>query len=221
MSIRVAIADDQRLVVAGFAAMVRQTDDIVVVGEAEDGLAAVEVARRERPHVFLMDVRMPGLDGIEATARITGDAELANVRVLILTTFDLDEYVYAGLRAGASGFLVKDVAPEDLFAAIRVVARGDALLAPSVTRRLISEFARHRPPDPRQTSSLSALTEREREVLGHVARGRSNVEIAALLHMSPATAKTHVGRIMTKLDARDRAQLVIVAYESGLVTAGE
>jgi DNA-binding NarL/FixJ family response regulator len=221
MTIRVAIADDQPLVVAGFAAMVRQTDDLVVVGEAGDGQAAINVARSERPDVFLMDVRMPVMDGIEATAAITGDPRTDAVRVVILTTFDLDDYVYAGLRAGASGFLLKDVAPEELFAAIRVVAGGDALLAPSVTRRLISEFARQRPADASRTKSLDALTAREREVLSQVARGQSNGEIAAHLHMSPATAKTHVGRIMTKLHARDRAQLVIAAYESGLVVAGD
>jgi DNA-binding NarL/FixJ family response regulator len=223
VSIRVAIADDQPLVVTGFAAMVRQTPDLVVVGEASDGAAAVETARRERPDVFLMDVRMPVLDGIEATARITSDPLTAGVRVVILTTFDVDEYVYAGLRAGASGFLLKDVAPEELFAAIRVVAAGEALLAPTVTRRLIATFARQRAPVPRGPSqaALATLTEREREVLTEVGRGRSNSEIAVALHMSPATAKTHVGRVMAKLHARDRAQLVIAVYESGLITVGE
>jgi DNA-binding NarL/FixJ family response regulator len=223
MSIRVAIADDQPLVVTGFAAMVRQTADLVVVGEASDGVAAVEMARRERPDVFLMDVRMPRLDGIEATARITRDPLTTGVRVIILTTFDVDEYVYAGLRAGASGFLLKDVAPEGLFAAIRVVAAGEALLAPTVTRRLIEAFARQIPPVPRGPSeaALAALTDREREVLTEVGRGRSNTEIAGALHMSPATAKTHVGRVMAKLHARDRAQLVIAAYENGLINVGE
>jgi DNA-binding NarL/FixJ family response regulator len=220
VSIRVAIADDQPLVLAGFAAMVRQTDDLEVVGEASDGAAAVDLARAAHPDVLLMDVRMPKLDGIEATARITADPRTADVRVLILTTFDLDEYVYAGLRAGASGFMLKDVAPEELFHAIRVVAAGEALLAPTVTRRLIAEFARSRRPA-RPTPGLDLLTDREREVLTEVARGHSNVEIAGRLHMSPATAKTHVGRILMKLAARDRAQLVVAAYESGLVTAGE
>ncbi len=223
VSIRVAIADDQPLVVTGFAAMVRQTPDLVVVGEASDGAAAVETARRERPDVFLMDVRMPVLDGIEATARITSDPLTADVRVVILTTFDVDEYVYAGLRAGASGFLLKDVAPEELFAAIRVVAAGEALLAPTVTKRLIAAFARQRAPGPHGPSqaALATLTEREREVLTEVGRGRSNSEIAVALHMSPATAKTHVGRVMAKLHARDRAQLVIAAYESGLIIVGD
>jgi signal transduction histidine kinase/DNA-binding NarL/FixJ family response regulator len=202
MSIRVAIADDQPLVVTGFAAMVRQTADLVVVGEASDGVAAVETARRERPDVFLMDVRMPRLDGIEATARITRDPLTTGVRVIILTTFDVDE---------------------GLFAAIRVVAAGEALLAPTVTRRLIEAFARQIPPVPRGPSeaALAALTDREREVLTEVGRGRSNTEIAGALHMSPATAKTHVGRVMAKLHARDRAQLVIAAYESGLINVGE
>ena len=219
MSIRVAIADDQPLVVAGFSSMVRQADDLVVVGEAADGKEAVQLALAEHPDVLLMDVRMPVVDGIEATARITSDPRTAGVRIIILTTFDLDDYVYAGLRAGASGFLLKDVTPEDLFRAIRVVAAGDALLAPSVTRRLISEFARARPLS--TPPAIGTLTEREREVLVEVGRGRSNAEIAATLHMSPATAKTHVGRLLMKLDARDRAQLVVAAYESGLVTAGE
>ena len=219
MSVRVAIADDQPLVVAGFSSMVRQADDLVVVGEAADGQEAVRLALAEHPDVLLMDVRMPVVDGIEATARITSDPRTAGVRIIILTTFDLDDYVYAGLRAGASGFLLKDVTPEDLFRAIRVVAAGDALLAPSVTRRLISEFARARPLT--TPPAIGSLTEREREVLVEVGRGRSNAEIAATLHMSPATAKTHVGRLLMKLDARDRAQLVVAAYESGLVTAGE
>jgi DNA-binding NarL/FixJ family response regulator len=219
MSIRVAIADDQPLVVAGFSSMVRQADDLVVVGEAADGQEAVRLALAEHPDVLLMDVRMPVFDGIEATAHITSDPRTSGVRIIILTTFDLDDYVYAGLRAGASGFLLKDVTPEDLFRAIRVVAAGDALLAPSVTRRLISEFARARPLN--SPPAIGTLTEREREVLVEVGRGRSNAEIAATLHMSPATAKTHVGRLLMKLDARDRAQLVVAAYESGLVTAGE
>jgi DNA-binding NarL/FixJ family response regulator len=218
VTVRVAIADDQPVVVAGFASMVRQTDDLEVVGEASDGAAAVRLADAVRPDVFLMDVRMPVLDGIDATAQITASPRTAGVRVIILTTFDLDEYVYAGLRAGASGFLLKDVAPEELFHAIRVVAAGDALLAPTVTRRLIAEFARSRPPN-EPTSGLELLTNRERDVLGEVARGHSNAEIGARLHMSPATAKTHVGRILMKLAARDRAQLVVAAYESGLVTA--
>ena len=220
MTIRVAIADDQPLVVAGFAAMVRQTDDLEVVGEAADGAAAVRLAQRVLPDVLLMDVRMPVLDGIDATAQITADARTASVHVVILTTFDLDEYVYAGLRAGASGFLLKDVAPEELFHAIRVVAGGDALLAPTVTRRLIAEFARSRP-TARPTPGIELLTDREREVLVEVARGRSNAEIGAELSMSAATAKTHVGRILMKLAARDRAQLVVAAYESGVVTAGD
>ena len=220
MTIRVGIADDQPLVRAGFAAMVRQTDDLVVVGEAADGNEAIALASSAQPDVLLMDVRMPGTDGIEATARITSDHGTSGVRVVILTTFDLDEYVYAGLRAGASGFLLKDVAPEELFHAIRVVAGGDALLAPTVTRRLIAEFARSRP-TARPTPGLDLLTDREREVLVEVARGRSNAEIGAELSMSAATAKTHVGRILMKLAARDRAQLVVAAYESGLVTAGE
>ncbi|HVF75565.1 MAG TPA: response regulator transcription factor [Acidimicrobiales bacterium] len=217
MTIRVAVADDQPLVRAGFGVMVGSAPDLALVGEAANGDEAIELARIERPDVFLMDIRMPVLDGIEATARITGDAATAGVRVIILTTFDIDEHVYAALQAGASGFLLKDVTPEDLLAAVRVVAAGDALLAPAVTRRLIEEFARR--PQPPQTSApaLDVLTDREREVLASVAAGRSNDEIGADLAMSPATARTHVGRIMAKLHARDRAQLVMLAYETGLV----
>ena len=194
--------------------------DLEVVGEAVDGTEAVEAARRERPDVVLMDVRMPRMDGLEATRQITADATLAEVRVLMLTTFDLDEYVYQALRAGASGFLLKDTPPGDLLAAIRVVAAGDALLAPGITRRLIAEFARR--PDPSQVApaALQALTEREREVLGLVAHGLSNAEVAERLVVSPATSKTYVSRLLAKLDARDRAQLVAIAYETGLVTPG-
>jgi DNA-binding NarL/FixJ family response regulator len=221
VTIRVGIADDQPLVRAGFAAMVRQTDDLVVVGEAADGAEAIALAHSAQPDVLLMDVRMPGTDGIEATARITSDDRTPGVRVVILTTFDLDEYVYAGLRAGASGFLLKDASPEELFQAVRVVAAGEALLAPTVTRRLIADVVRRSPPEARAAVTLDALTDREREVLGQVARGRSNTEIAGELHMSAATAKTHVGRILMKLHARDRAQLVIAAYENGIITVGE
>ena len=217
MSIRVAVADDQPLVRTGFATMVSHADDLVLVGEAADGEEAVAVARSARPDVLLMDVRMPVLDGIEATARITGDPATADVRVVILTTFDIDEYVYSALRAGASGFLLKDVTPEDLVAAVRVVAAGEALLAPSVTRRLIEEFAKRPEPSGGAAAKLDVLTDREREVLVSVAAGRSNDEIAAELFMSPATARTHVGRILSKLHARDRAQLVMLAYETGLV----
>jgi DNA-binding NarL/FixJ family response regulator len=220
MTIRVAVADDQPLVLAGLRTMVGFAADLELVGEAADGAEAVELARRERPDVLLMDVRMPGLDGIEATRRITASQETGDVRVLILTTFELDEYVYAALRAGASGFLLKDTRPEELFAAIRVVAAGDALLAPRVTRRLIEEFARRPEPAGPGPAALDPLTQREREVLALVARGLSNAEIAGRLVVSAATAKTHVSRVMTKLQARDRAQLVMLAYESGLVAPG-
>ncbi|PRX99790.1 response regulator transcription factor [Allonocardiopsis opalescens] len=217
--IRVLLADDQTLVRAGFRSILDGEDDIEVVAEAGDGAQAVERAREHRPDVVLMDVRMPALDGLEATRRIVADQRLAEVRVIILTTFELDDYVYGALRAGASGFLVKDTEPTELIHGVRVVARGDALLAPSVTRRLISEFAgRLRRPDP--SPRLNALTEREREVMALVAAGLSNDEIAARLVLSPATAKTHVSRIMTKIGARDRAQLVVLAYESGLATPG-
>ena len=217
--IRVVLADDQTLVRAGFRSILADEDDIEVVGEAGDGEQAVALARDLRPDVVLMDIRMPVLDGLEATRRITGDARLEGVRVVILTTFDIDDYVYGALRAGASGFLVKDTEPMELLHGVRVVARGDALIAPAVTRRLIAEFAgRTRQPDP--SPRLNALTEREREVMGLVGAGLSNDEIARRLVLSPATAKTHVSRIMTKLDVRDRAQLVILAYESGMITPG-
>jgi DNA-binding NarL/FixJ family response regulator len=214
--IRVLVADDQKLVRAGFGALLAAEEDLTVVGEAADGGTAVEMAIRERPDVVLMDIRMPGLDGIEATRRIAADPRLENVRVVILTTFETDEYVFDALRAGASGFLVKDTDPEELLRAIRVVARGDALLAPSVTRRLIADVVA-RGPAPRPTPELEELTPREREILILVGGGLSNDEIADRLGISPATAKTHVSRILGKLAARDRAQLVVIAYESGLV----
>ncbi len=220
MTIRVAIADDQSLLRAGFRVLLETTPDITVVGEAANGAEAVALARRATPDVVLMDIRMPVMDGLEATRRIAQAAETAAVRVLILTTFDLDEYVYEALRAGASGFLLKDTDPPELLEAVRVVARGDALLAPSITRRLIAEFARRPQPAQVVPAQLGALTEREREVLVLIARGLSNDEIAETLVVSPATAKTHVSRVMGKLDARDRAQLVMMAYESGLVTPG-
>ena len=240
MTISVAVADDQALVRVGFCGIVAATPGLAVVGEAANGAEAVKVARSARPDVLLMDVRMPVLDGIEATRQITSFPESAGVRVIILTTFDLDDYVFGALRAGASGFLLKDTLPEDLITAIRVVAAGEALLAPSVTRRLISEFARTpalgapgsaapgRPAagDGARTSAAPAagrankvtglLTERECEVLRLVAAGMSNGEIADHLCISPATAKTHVAHLLTKLDARDRVQLVIIAYQAGL-----
>ena len=219
MTINVVVADDQALVRGGFSVLLRSADDIDVVGEAGDGAEAVEITLRERPDVVLMDIRMPVIDGIEATRRIIADPRTASTRILIVTTFDLDEYVYDGLRAGASGFLLKDTRPEALLDAVRVVASGEALLAPSITRRLIEEFTT-RPAAAVQPAALDSLTDREREVLVLVARGMSNAEIAETLYMSPATSKTHVSRLLTKLDARDRAQLVMRAYESGLVTPG-
>jgi DNA-binding NarL/FixJ family response regulator len=218
--IRVLVADDQTLVRAGFRVLVESAPDLEVVGEAGDGVEAVELARRELPDVVLMDIRMPRMDGLEATRRIVALDRAEGVRVLVLTTFDLDEYVYQALRAGASGFLLKDTPPADLLAAIRVVAAGDALLAPRVTRRLIAEFARRPEPSAVTPAALAALTDREREVLALVARGLSNAEIAELLVVSGATAKTHVSRVLAKLGARDRAQLVMLAYETGLVTPG-
>jgi DNA-binding NarL/FixJ family response regulator len=220
MSVRVVVADDQALVRAGFRLLVDSAPDLEVVGEAVDGAQAVELARQQRPEVVLMDIRMPQMDGLEATRQITADELLTGVRILMLTTFDLDEYVYQALRVGASGFLLKDTPPADLLAAIRVVAAGDALLAPAITRRLITEFARR--PDPTRVApaALDALTDREREVLGLVAHGLSNTEIAQRLVVSPATSKTYVSRLLAKLGARDRAQLVAIAYETGLVTPG-
>jgi DNA-binding NarL/FixJ family response regulator len=213
---RVVIADDQVLVRTGFSVIVDSAADLEVVGEASDGAEAVEVVRATTPDVVLMDIRMPVMDGLEATRRITGDPATAASRVVILTTFDLDEYVYDALRAGASGFLLKDTLPEDLLAAIRVVGAGDALIAPAITRRLIEEFALRPEPSEASRKPIAELTDRELEVLGMVARGMSNSELAAELFMSPATAKTHVSRLLTKLHARDRAQLVMIAYETGV-----
>ncbi|HEY2947080.1 MAG TPA: response regulator transcription factor [Micromonosporaceae bacterium] len=218
--IKVLIADDQAMVREGFGALLAAQPDILVVGDAANGAEAVAAARRLDPDVVLMDVRMPGLDGLEATRRLVGGAA-TRPRVLILTTFDLDDYVYEALRAGASGFLLKDAPGSDLVHAVRVVASGDALLAPSVTRRLIAEFAARPGHDRPRPVSLAALTPRETEVLRLIARGRSNSEIAADLVVAEQTVKTHVGRVLGKLGLRDRAQAVVVAYESGLVAAGE
>ena len=217
--IRVVLADDQALVRAGFRALLDAQDDIKVVGEAGDGEEAVRLAAELSPDIVLMDIRMPGVDGLAATRRIAADERSAGVRVVILTTFGLDEYVFEAIRSGASGFLVKDTEPEELVQAVRVVAGGEALLSPSVTKQLIAEFAA-RAKEPQAPDSLEELTEREREVLALVAEGLSNEEIAERLVVSPATAKTHVSRTMGKLRARDRAQLVVIAYESGLVRPG-
>jgi DNA-binding NarL/FixJ family response regulator len=217
--IRVVIADDQAAVRAGFAALVAAEDGMEVAGEAADGREALDLVRRVLPQVVLMDIRMPRLDGLEATRLICTDPHLRETRVLVLTTFDLDEYVYAALRAGASGFLLKDAGPTELLHAIRVVADGEALLAPSITKRLIAEFAAR--PDPHQRPvELDGLTEREHEILQLVAAGLSNDEIAHRLVISPLTAKTHVSRILGKLGCRDRAQLVTLAYETGVVRPG-
>ncbi|WP_055533190.1 response regulator transcription factor [Streptomyces graminilatus] len=217
--IRVLLADDQSLVRAGFRALLDAQPDIEVAGEAADGEEALRGVRELRPDVVLMDIRMPVLDGLAATRRITGDPELYDVRVVMLTTFELDEYVFEAIRSGASGFLVKDTEPDELLRAVRAVVAGDALLSPGVTRRLIGEFAA-RSKQPAAADALTRLTEREREVMALVGIGLSNEEIARRLVVSPLTAKTHVSRTMVKLGARDRAQLVVLAYESGLVRPG-
>jgi DNA-binding NarL/FixJ family response regulator len=217
--IRVLLADDQILVRAGFRALLDAQDGIEVIGEAGDGEHAVRLARELIPDVVLMDIRMPGTDGLAATRQIAADPQLARTRVVILTTFELDEYVFEAIRSGASGFLVKDTEPDELVQAVRVVAGGGALLSPSVTRRLIAEFAA-RAKEPRDPAGLDELTDREQEVLALVGTGLSNDEIAKRLYVSPATAKTHVSRAMIKLQARDRAQLVVIAYEQGLVRPG-
>jgi DNA-binding NarL/FixJ family response regulator len=219
--IRVALVDDQHLVRAGLRALLERPGDITVVGEAGDGDAGVALVRAERPDVVLMDVRMPGTDGLAATRRIVADPALRDVRVVVLTTFDTDEHVFEAIRLGASGFLLKDAGPDELRRAVRVVAAGEALLAPAVTRRVLQAVAA----TPARSAvpggeRLAQLTEREREILAEVGTGRSNDEIAEVLSISPATARTHVSRVMTKLAARDRAQLVVIAYETGLVTPG-
>jgi DNA-binding NarL/FixJ family response regulator len=217
--IRVLLADDQTLVRAGFRSILEGEDDVQVVAEAKDGAEAVALASAERPDIVLMDIRMPVLDGLEATRRIVTDPRLSDVRVVILTTFDVDEHIYEAIKGGASGFLLKDTEPAELIHAVRVVARGDALLAPAITRRLIAEFAA-RISAPPPALELNALTGREREVLELVARGLSNEDIAGRLVISHATAKTHVSRVLAKLGVRDRAQLVVLAYETGLVKPG-
>ncbi len=217
--IRVLLADDQSLVRAGFAALLDAQDDVDVVGQAGDGAEAVRLAAELEPDVVLMDIRMPELDGLQATRRIVADPKLAAVRIVVLTTFELDEYVFEAIRAGAAGFLVKHTEPAELVRAVRVVAAGEAMLSPGVTRRLVAEFAA-RAKEPVRDAGLEVLTDREREVLALVGQGLSNDEISVRLFMSPATARTHVSRAMTKLHARDRAQLVVLAYESGLVRPG-
>jgi DNA-binding NarL/FixJ family response regulator len=219
--IRVVVADDQALVRSGFTMLLSGETDLEVVGEAGNGAEAVALVASERPDVVLMDVRMPVMDGLEATRRISSDPSLSDTKVVVLTTFDLDEYVHDALRAGASGFLLKDTLPTELLQAVRVVAAGDALISPKITRRLIAEFARRPEPGSAAASAaLDSLTQREREVLETVARGHSNAEIAEQLYVSHATVKTHVSRLLMKLGARDRAQLVMLAYESGIVAPG-
>ncbi len=217
--ISVLVVDDQELVRRGFCALISAERGLEIVGEAATGSEAINQTFAKNPDVILMDIRMPEVDGIEATRQITSDERLNETKVIVLTTFDLDEYVYDALRAGASGFLLKDTAPQHLLDGIRVVAAGDALIAPGITRRLISEFA-SRPNLTGKTSVLEALTARERDVLAEVGQGLNNAEIAERLFISPLTAKTHVSRVMTKLAARDRAQLVVIAYETGLLTPG-
>jgi DNA-binding NarL/FixJ family response regulator len=218
VTIRVVVADDQELVRSGFGMIIDAQDDLQVVGEAADGLEAIDIVQSQRPDVVLMDIRMPRLDGIEATRRIVSQADLAETtRVVILTTFDLDDYVFQALRAGASGFLLKDVRREDLVHAIQVVAAGDALLAPSITRRLIEDFARRPEPVPASGPRIKRLTPREQEVLELIGQGCNNREIGEKLFVGEATVKTHIGRILMKLDLRDRVQAVIYAYEAGLV----
>ncbi|RKS05181.1 LuxR family two component transcriptional regulator [Nocardiopsis sp. Huas11] len=216
--IRVLLADDQALVRAGFRALLDSAPDIEVAGEAADGEEAVRLTRAERPDVVLMDIRMPGVDGLAATERILTDGNLDATRIIILTTFDVDEYIFEALRAGASGFLVKDTEPRDLLQAVRVVHEGEALLSPGITRRLIADYAGRPRGAPAPSVRLNGLTEREREVLALVGEGLTNTEIAQRLVVSPATAKTHVSRTMVKLGVRDRAQLVVIAYETALVT---
>ncbi|MFI5912449.1 response regulator [Dactylosporangium sp. NPDC051541] len=214
--VRVVVADDQALVRNGFAMILDSYDDIEVVGQAANGVEALTLCRARHPDVVLMDIRMPDMNGIEATRHLTAAPDTTGVRVLVLTTFDTDEHVYAALRAGASGFLLKDIAPADLAGAVHVVAAGDALLAPSVTRRLIDQFTHPTPASPAAVAALSGLTQRETDVLAAVARGLSNAEIAAALYVSYSTVKTHVSSLLAKLGARDRAQLVMIAYQSGL-----